>query len=140
MKPILTFVALSILSCQLHAQVSFTLSSSLSVGARPISVTAADVNGDGKVDLISANANADTLTVLTNYGNGSLATANIYTVGDNPFSVAAADVNVDLISANGDANTLTVLTNNGSGGFTATGTYAVGSGPASLTAADVNGD
>jgi hypothetical protein len=45
---------------------TFLLTSSPSVGTNPVSVAAADVNGDGKVDLISANSGANTLTVLTN--------------------------------------------------------------------------
>ena len=34
----------------------FVLAATLSVGSGPDSVVAADVNGDGKVDLISANS------------------------------------------------------------------------------------
>jgi hypothetical protein len=46
----------------------FGLSSSPVVGEWPVSLVAADVNGDGKVDLISANYNDSTLTVLINNG------------------------------------------------------------------------
>jgi uncharacterized protein YaiE (UPF0345 family) len=61
----------------------FALVSSPSVGLAPFSVTAADVNGDGKPDLISANSGDSTLTVLFNTatfagsftGNGSGLTA-----------------------------------------------------------------
>ena len=45
-----------------------------------LGVAAADVNGDGKLDLISANWNSYTLTVLTNDGSGgfgSNATLNV---------------------------------------------------------------
>src|SRR5206468_717623 len=44
----------------------FGLNTTLSVGSGPESLTAGDVNGDGRVDLISGNWNASTLTVLTN--------------------------------------------------------------------------
>jgi hypothetical protein len=54
----------------------FTLASSPGVGNTPISVISADVNGDGKPDLISANSGANSLTVLTNNGSGGLVVAS----------------------------------------------------------------
>src|SRR5439155_1262911 len=123
---------------------NFVLSSSPGVGGFPQSVTTADVNGDGKVDLISANYNANTLTVLTNNGRGGFVLSSSPGVGSGPSSVTAADVNrageVRLVSANYNANTLTVLTNNGSGGFVLASSPGVGSSPYSVTAADVHGD
>ena len=68
---------------------------------RDRSVTAADVNGDGKVDLICANEGDSTLSVLTNNGSGGFVLAAIYPVDSGPSCVVAADVNgdgkVDLI-------------------------------------------
>jgi len=46
----------------------FQFKTGLSVGRRPYGAAAADVNGDGKVDLVSANYTANTLTVLTQTG------------------------------------------------------------------------
>ena len=46
------------------------------MGSDPLSVVAADVNGDGKVDLISANYGDNTLTVLTNNGSGGFVLAS----------------------------------------------------------------
>ena len=109
----------------------------------PTCVIAADVNGDGYVDLISANLYYGTLSVLTNNGSGGFALSSTLDVGSDPYSVTAADVNgdgyVDLISANGDG-TLTVLTNDGSGGFALASSPYLGDTLISVTAADVNGD
>ncbi len=126
----------------------FVLSSSPVVGQSPVSVVAADVNGDGWSDLICANAGANTLSVLTNNGSGLFVSNATYTVGFGTSSqlncVIAADVNgdgaVDLICADYGANTIWVLTNNANGGFVIAGNYTVGTGPTSVVAADVNRD
>ena len=130
----------------------FGLYATLPVGASansyPDSVAVADVNGDGQPDLISANSNDGTLTVLTNNGNGGFGLNATLTVGSAPSSVIAVDVNSDgkpdLISANANDGTLTVLTNNGDGSFSLDATLNVGlssgSSPENVVAVDVNGD
>ncbi len=77
---------------------------------------AVDVNGDGKLDLVSADFGDDTLTVLINDGSGGFASSSTLSVGvagSQPNAVAAADVNgdgtPDLISANYGTSTLSVL-------------------------------
>jgi FG-GAP-like repeat/FG-GAP repeat len=127
----------------------FVLASSPGVGFQAACVVAADVNGDGNVDLVSANygdmyANRSTLTVLTNDGSGGFVIASSPQVPDGTISLVATDVNedgkVDLICANSSTNTLTVLTNDGTGGFVIASTLNVGPNPVSVYAADMNGD
>lgn len=114
------------------------------VGSGVQCVIAADVNGDGKVDLVTANFYDSTLTILTNNGSGRFTLASSPGVGSNPLLVVAADVNgdgkLDLISANSGNDTLSILTNNGSGKFTLSSSPGVGFTPYAVTAADVNGD
>jgi DNA invertase Pin-like site-specific DNA recombinase len=115
------------------------------------SVVAADVNGDGKLDLISANAGnggpwGNTLSVLTNNGNGGFTLSSTLVVGTAPYSVFAGDFNGDgkcdlaCVNYSTSSTTLTVLTNNGTGGFQISASYNVGNWARFVTAADVNGD
>ena len=143
MKTNLTIILICVLYCRLHAQVSFVLSSTMPLGPQPASVTAADINGDGKPDLITAIGGNNTVTVLTNDGHGGFVTSGTYAVGSGPFQVAVADIDrdgkVDLISGNNGTNTLTVLTNDGKGGFSLSTTLIVGNNPESVFAADLSG-
>ena len=83
-------------------------------------MTAADVNGDGKPDLIVANSNDNTVSVLLNTtapgaATPSFATQQTFATGNTPVSVTAADLNgdgkPDLIVANETDNTVSVLLN-----------------------------
>jgi FG-GAP-like repeat/Dockerin type I domain/EF hand len=130
--------------CQATAQ-NFVIASMPKMGISPYSVCAADVNGDGRMDLISANygsGRGNTLTVLTNNGSGGFVISGTYNVGAEPKSVCAADINgdgkMDLICGTKDG--LTVLTNDGSSGFALASTNMLDSSPNSVCAADVNGD
>ena len=130
---------------QAVAQVAFAPATNYAVGSSPYSVAAADVNGDGKVDLICADEGDNKLMVLTNNGSGVFGSNATYAVFDYPLSVVAADVNgdgwVDLVCVCPGANGLMVLTNNGSGSFVNAGTYYVGRiFNGSFMVTDVNGD
>jgi hypothetical protein len=130
------------LSAVANAQVTFAPTNNYTVGYSPHSVVAVDVNGDGKVDLISANGGSGSLTVLTNNGFGVFGSNATYNV-PSPASIVAADFNgdgqVDLACACG-GGAIFVLTNNGSGYFKIDRYYSVGGNSQFVIAADVNGD
>jgi hypothetical protein len=125
---------------------AFGLSSTIAAGY-VADFTTADVNGDGKVDLILNEVNNNDLIIYTNDGSGGFTSSSTNSVGVIPDTVVAADVNgdgkVDLICANwnnGSTGSLSVLTNNGSGGFVTAATLDSGVAPLSVVTADVNGD
>jgi len=74
------------------------------VGSTPAFVAAADLNGDGDPDLVTANKNAASVSVLIGDGAGGFTSAGAKAVGSNPESVAVADLNgdgnQDLVTAN----------------------------------------
>jgi hypothetical protein len=79
-------------------------------------VAVADLNGDGKLDLVTANS-GDTVSVLPGDGKGAFGDPYAFTVGYGPASVAAGDCNgdglTDVAAANGSDNNVSVLLNNG---------------------------
>ena len=50
----------------------------------------ADVNGDGKLDLVVANDSSNTVSVLLGNGNGTFQTQQTFATGFGPTSVALA--------------------------------------------------
>ena len=135
---------------------SFTGPTAFSAGTEPTSVVAADVNADGKPDLVTANAE-DTagITVLINTtasGTMSFTGPTGFGAGDRPWSVAAADLNgdgrPDLVTANAGsdgADGISVLLNTTAPGapapsFATATHFDSGPFPLSVAAADLNSD
>ncbi len=127
-----------------NASVSFASQTSFAVGAGTRAEALGVLTGNGKTDLVFANANANSVSVLLGNGNGTFQAAHTYAVGVEPYSVALADVNgdgkLDLVTANFGANTVSVLLGNGNGTFQAQQTFATGASPFSVAVADVNAD
>ena len=55
-------------------------------GLNPYSVAIGDLNGDGKLDLVTANGSFNGVSVLLGNGNGTFATAVSYGTGSDPRS------------------------------------------------------
>jgi len=110
----------------------------------PLSATMGDVNGDGKLDIITANYLSDTASVLLGNGNGTFGAKASFATGTNPKSVTLGDVNrdgrLDIIIANSGSNSVSVLLGNGNGTFGPKTDFATALSPSGITMGDVNGD
>jgi len=120
-----------------------------STGAtNPNFVTAADVNRDGKQDVVVSNQTTGSISVLLGNGDGTFALKSNICVGNTlckgvPVAVAVADFNgdgrLDLAVANYDDVTVSILLGKGDGTFTISKTWVVGANPLSLVAAPMQG-
>ncbi len=127
---------------------------------RPLSIVAADFNGDGKPDLAVATEQIlfsdpfvqGNVTILLNQGDGTFKTGSTLAAGPAPFqelAVAAGDVNgdgkIDLAvlsyNQNTSANNVAIFLGNGDGTFrTGPVTTSMQGELLYLTMTDINGD
>ncbi|MFY8001585.1 MAG: FG-GAP-like repeat-containing protein, partial [Candidatus Kapaibacteriota bacterium] len=123
--------------------------SPFAAGTSTFSVAFGDVDGDGDLDVATANFSSNNVSVLLNNGSGSYtgAVGSPFAVGGtDPRSVAFGDVDgdgdLDVATANFNSTNVSILLNNGSGGYTAAvgSPFAVGASPRSVAFGDVDGD
>jgi hypothetical protein len=117
---------------------------------RPAAITSGDLDGDGAPELVTANPDTDDVRIFWNKGAGKfdLADVSVYDVGQEPISVAIADLNgdhkPDLVVASTDPLGLDshvgVLLNQGSHVFQRPMRFRAGTDLRALTAVDLDGD
>jgi hypothetical protein len=120
------------------------------VGRSPGSVAIADFNGDGKLDIVTANEESGDASVLLGDGKGGFSPApgSPFPAGHRPNDLAVGDFNrdgrLDLAFANHETQHLTVLLGDGRGGFAPAPhsplTVAVKPHPHGIATGDFNGD
>jgi hypothetical protein len=125
------------------AQVTFN-KPDFHTGKAPLSIDRADFNRDGLLDVVTANSQDNSITILLNNGNSTLGRRTDYPVGANPSAVVAGDFDhdgvPDVAVANRDDNTVSIFLGNGDGTLRLLSTFAVGSSPDALVVADFNRD
>jgi len=123
------------------------------VGKMPYQrLRAADLNEDGKTDIITSNFESGSVSILFGDGRGEF-TRKDFPVPPDPFGIAIADVNgdqhLDVVivhysghGADPSKNALSILLGSGRGSFTlAKGSpFPTGHYPGTVAAGDLNGD
>ncbi|MCK8495277.1 FG-GAP-like repeat-containing protein [Spirosoma sp. RP8] len=120
-------------------------------GYNPVQVTSGDVDGDGDLDLVTANADDYSVNVRLNNGHGRFSGATRLRVADgSPLDVKCADIDgdgdLDIVTANYGSNYAGLFFNDGKGNFWGsleTDAY-IGNldsnNPNSVTCTDIDGD
>ncbi len=124
--------------------IAFCAPAFLSVGDNPSGVASGDLNGDGRIDLVTANTLGGTVSILFNLGRGRFAPQFEFAVGGFPVSGAVADFDQegspDLAVTRQKTDSVAVFVNDGLGNFSGPVSFGVGNGPNGIVTGDIDGD
>jgi hypothetical protein len=119
-------------------------------GRNPQGVALGDLNGDGHLDMVVANAGYDggwSVSVLLGNGDGTFVASVDYASGMGPTSVVLGDLNndgkLDIIMPNSNVSrvdTVSVLLGKGDGTFADEVDYTTADYPRTAVLGDLNGD
>jgi hypothetical protein len=115
-----------------------------SAGSRAYPVRIADLNHDGKRDVIVGNESDDNVSVRLGKGTGKLKAIHNYPAGDYPFGIAVGDFdrdgNKDLVVVDYEGDGVSILLGNGDGSFQAPIPHPVAANPYYVAIGKFNAD
>lgn len=119
-------------------------------GTSPFFMSDADIDGDGKIDIVTPNFSSNTISVFRNTstsGNINFATKADFTTGASPMSVSIGDIDgdakADIVVSNNSANSISILKNNSTSGSITLATkvdFNTQTGPLGASICDLDGD
>jgi hypothetical protein len=110
----------------------------------PNHVLERDLDGDGDLDLVTANTAAGSSSIFVNQGGALFEAPRVLPVGQSPYTVSAADLNadgvLDLVTANETQNSISALLGEGELRFARPYIIDAGIGLRNALPADLDGD
>jgi hypothetical protein len=125
---------------------TFPTGSQVNVGQYPDGMALGDLDGDGDLDLLTAQFSgvSNTVSVRFNEGTGKFSGSQQVVVGNAPKRVLLGDVDgdgdLDMLTANQGSSTVSVRLNDGAGTFSGGSEIGVDSYPTRVTMGDLDGD
>jgi len=116
----------------------------IATGARPVSVVAADFNGDGRPDLAVANLLSSTVSIFLGNGTGAFQLVKELHTGRYPSAISARDFDndgkPDVAVVNQLSEIVSVFLGDGAGSFGPPRNFSLDGHPQSIAAGDFNKD
>jgi hypothetical protein len=122
----------------------------INLSAYPNAIAAADINGDGALDLVSSNQNISNTGLLLGKGDGTFSPVTFTKTGLSglqPYAAFVTDVNndkiLDIVTTDADSKSVKVILGTGNGSFATSSVSSntvTGAGPYAASIGDLNGD
>ncbi|MEI6508716.1 MAG: FG-GAP-like repeat-containing protein, partial [Bacteroidota bacterium] len=135
---------------------SFQTKVDFAAGTNPVGSALADLDGDGKMDIVVTNGSSNTISVYRNISlagsitSGSFAAKVDFATGTVPSIIVVGDLDgdgkLDLAVSNNSASTISIFRNTSTSGSITTSSFAakvdfsVGSNPRGIALNDIDGD